>query len=180
MIQTASQLAATEDIAAPVRPSTTDSLRFFGNLHATAIIACISLTVGLGAATAMMPVIDPARGLQAILLSLAMGLGIAMMVLVILSVALAFDRVATARDIAAALAAATSDERPVLLGRIADRVAARFPPTPMTTFDLVLLFRGVREEHGVQARRRQLADANARSEQASAIERLTSPTSPPA
>lgn len=179
MIQTASQLAATEDIAAPVRPSTTDSLRFFGNLHATAIIACISLTVGLGAATAMMPVIDPARGLQAILLSLAMGLGIAMMVLVILSVALAFDRVATARDIVAALAAATSDERPVLLGRIADRVAARFPPTPMTTFDLVL-FRGVREEHGVQARRRQLADANARSEQASAIEWLTSPTSPPA
>jgi hypothetical protein len=147
-------------------------LRFFGILHVTAIIMCISLLVGMGAALAMVPIIDPARGLRAILLSLAVGLGIAPIGLVMLSPRLAFERVTTARDIAAAPAAATGDERPVLLGRINDRVAVRFPPTPVTVFDLILLFRGVREAHGTKARRRKLAQQAARREQGSAIERL--------
>lgn len=165
--------SATQDITAPVRPSMTARLRFVGNLHVTAIIALISFMVGLGGAIAIMPMIDPARGLPAILLSLSLGLGIAMMALAILSLVLAIDPAATARDIAAALAAATSDERPVLLARIENRVAASFPPTPMTVFDLVLLFRGVREEHGTTARRRDLAAQEAHLEQACAIERLS-------
>jgi hypothetical protein len=165
--------SATQDIIAPARPSMIDRLRFFGNLHVTAIIALISLMVGLGGAIAIMPMIDPSPRLLAVLVSLLMGLGIAMMALTISSLILAFDRTATARDIAAALAAATSHERPILLAKIADRTAARFPPTPMTTFDLILLFRGVREEHGTKAHRRHLAEQEAHREQASAIERLS-------
>ena len=139
-----------------------DRQRFFGILHVTAIIMCISLLVGMGAAIAMVPIIDPACGLWAILLSLAVGLGIAPMGLAMLSARLAFERVTTARDIVAALAAATGDERAVLLGRINDRVAVRFPPTPVTVFDLVLLFHAVHDEHGTKARRRQLAEQAAR------------------
>lgn len=165
--------SATQDMIAPVRPSMIDRLRFFGNIHVTAIIALISFMVGLGGAIAIMPMIDPSPRLLTVLVSLLMGLGIAMMAVAILSLVLAFDRPATARDIAAALAAATSHERPVLLVKIADRTAARFPPTPMTVFDLVLLFRGVREEHGTKAHRRHLAEQEAHREQASAIERLS-------
>ena len=165
--------SATQDMIAPARLSMIARLRFFGNLHVTAIITLISLMVGLGGAIAIMPMIDPSPRLLTVLVSLLMGLGIAMMALAILSLVLAFDRTATARDIAAALAAATSHERPVLLGRIKDRVAARFPPTPMTMFDLILLFRGVREEHGTKAQRRHLAEQEAQREQASAIERLS-------
>lgn len=165
--------SATEDMTAPVRSSMTARLQFFGNLHVTAIIALISLIVGLGGAITIMPMIDPSPRLLAVLVSLLMGLGIAMLALAILSLVLAFDRTATPRDIAAALAAATSHERPVLLVKIADRTAARFPATPMTMFDLILLFRGVREEHGTKAQRRHLAEQEAQREQASAIERLS-------
>lgn len=159
-------------MTAPVRSSMTARLQFFGNLHVTAIIALISLIVGLGGAITIMPMIDPSPRLLAVLVSLLMGLGIAMLALAILSLVLAFDRTAE-RDIAAALAAATSHERPVLLVKIADRTAARFPATPMTMFDLILLFRGVREEHGTKAQRRHLAEQEAQREQASAIERLS-------
>jgi len=111
--------SATQDIIAPARPSMIDRLRFFGNLHVTAIIALISLMVGLGGAIAIMPMIDPSPRLLAVLVSLLMGLGIAMMALTISSLILAFDRTATARDIAAALAAATSANARAALPRLA-------------------------------------------------------------
>lgn len=130
-------------------PAIDDRLRFFGSLHVTAIITLISLMVGFGGAIAIVPMIDPAPRLLAVLVTFLMGLGIAMMALAILSLVLARDHAATARDIAAALAAATSEERSVLL------------------------FRAVHEELGTKARRRHLAGQEAHLDQASAIERLS-------
>ena len=52
-------------------------------------------------------------------------------------------------------------------------MVARVPLTTMTVFDLALMCRGVREEHGTKARRSQLAEKVACRELARAIEQLS-------
>ena len=56
--------------------------------------------------------------------------------------------------IAAALHAATAQERPHLLRQIEERVGSVYRPDPLTIDELAQLFGSVREDHGEQAQRR--------------------------
>lgn len=75
------------------------------------------------------------------------------------------ERVAMGNDFAAALAAATAHERPHLLVAIENRLSSRLWSAPMTTFELVLAFEEVREQHGDRARRKRLVDQHGRIKQ---------------
>lgn len=56
----------------------------------------------------------------------------------------AMDRPAKPRDIAAALSAATDQERPVLTARLRDRAKPRHWQKPITVIQLAIMFEAVR------------------------------------
>jgi pyruvoyl-dependent arginine decarboxylase (PvlArgDC) len=80
---------------------------------------------------------------------------------------------ASGRDIAAALVAATDRERPHMLAEIKGRLSNRYWRSPMTVFQLVMMFREVRKLHGERAYRRQLREQAARAEQVKSIAELS-------
>lgn len=79
---------------------------------------------------------------------------------------------ASSRDIAAAMAAATARERPHLLAQIEERLSDPYWRTPMTVFQLVTMFREVRQVHGERAYRTQRREQAARAEQERALAQL--------
>lgn len=81
-------------------------------------------------------------------------------------------RTAKSEDIAAALTAATAHERPYLIAAIENRLSSRLWSAPMTTFELVLAFEDVREQHGDRARRKGLVDQRGRIEQERFVSQL--------
>lgn len=83
------------------------------------------------------------------------------------------ERAATGNDLAAALAAATTHERPHLLATIENRLSSRLWSAPMTTFELVLAFEEVRAQHGDRARRKRLVERHGRIEQERFLSQLT-------
>lgn len=76
-----------------------------------------------------------------------------------------WDRAATVSDIAAAFASATMHERPHLVTRIEACLVSHTQSTPMTIFQLVLMFDEVRAEHGNRARRKRLFNQRDRTKQ---------------
>ena len=74
-------------------------------------------------------------------------------------------RAANVSEIAAALGNATLQERLRLASKIEARLASRIWSTPMSIFQLVVLFGEVRAEHGDRARQKRLVDKRTEIEQ---------------
>jgi hypothetical protein len=82
------------------------------------------------------------------------------------------DRTANSRNIAAAMIAATERERPHLLAEIEGRLSNPYWRASMTVFQLVMMFREVRQVHGERVYRRQQWESAARAEQEKYVTQL--------
>lgn len=153
------------DSAALPAPGWGARIRFFVRRHPVAITILVGLLAGGGAAL----LVASETGLWAdgnapIFMALATP-GFACFVIALGPVVMARKRTANGEDFAAALAAASVHERPHLLATIENRLSSRLWSAPMTTFELVLAFEEVREQHGDRARCKRLVDQRGRIEQ---------------
>ncbi|TMM46746.1 hypothetical protein [Qipengyuania marisflavi] len=133
-------------------PSLVAHARFFVRRHPVSVLFPLALFVGAGAAL----LVAISSGLWAAgkgpVFALLATPGFALIAIAFMPIILARKRIASIQDIAAALAAATAYERPILIAKIDERLRSRVELAPMTTFQLALIFEEVRERHGQRAR----------------------------
>ena len=159
--------------AALPHPGPISRARFFASRHpiAVAVPLAVIIAFGIGTLAAFVLDVTPERrevfipGVAAISLT---AIGVAIFPLVA-----RMHSIASGRDIAAALVAATDRERPHLLAEIEGRLSNRFWRAPMTAFQLAMMFREVRQMHGERAYRKQLRQQAARAEHNRALAQLS-------
>lgn len=144
--------------------------RFFGQRHLVASSLLMSLS-GAGGGVIIFAILagiamEGRAGLM--LIYSALNFSNACMLLTWL---LASRRRATTGEIAAALEAATNDERPHLVARLQARLSSRIQTEPLSASQLATIFDGVRSEHGLPGRRRE-REARDRQRLAERIGRL--------
>ncbi len=146
--------------------------RFFASRHPIAVAVPLAIIIAFGVATvaALGLEVSPERrkvfipGVVAISLT---AIGVAIFPLVA-----RMHRTASSRDMAAALVAATDRERPHLLAEIKGRLSNAYWRAPMTVFQLVMMFREVRQMHGERAYRKHCREQAARAEQETYVAQL--------
>lgn len=162
-----------QPIAGLPHPGLISRARFFASRHPIAISVSLAVIIAFAVATLSALVLDvtPERkelfipGIAAISLT---AIGVAIFPLIA-----RMHSTASGRDIAAALVAATDRERSHLLAEIEGRLSNRYWRSPMTVFQLVMMFREVRQAHGERAYRRQLREQAARAAQEKSISQLS-------
>jgi len=165
--------ANAQPIAELPHPGPISRARFFASCHPIAVAVPLAIIIAFGIATLAAFVLDvaPERwevfipGLAAISLT---AIGVAIFPLVA-----RMHSIASGRDIAAALVAATDRERPQLLDKVEGRLSNRYWRAPMTVFQLAMMFREVRKLHGERAYRKQLREQAARAEQNRSLAQLS-------
>lgn len=169
---TDSKSSTAPQLGALPTPGLITRARFFASRHPIAVAVPLALIIAFGAATlaAFALEISPERrgvfipGLAAISLT---AIGAAIFPLVA-----GMNRTASSRDIAAAMIAATERERPYLLAEIEGRLSNPYWRAPMTGFQVVMMFREVRQNYGERAYRRQRWEKAARAEQEKYVTQL--------
>ena len=146
-------------------PRWTTRMRFFVRRHPFALVIVGGLLAGGG--TALIIVLTAGFGFagNGPLFVAGTATGFAALLTGFIPLFVTWERAATTSEIAAALGSATMHERPHLATRIEARFATRVWSTPMTIFQLVLLFSEVRSEHGDRARQKRLVDECTKIEQ---------------
>jgi hypothetical protein len=169
---TDSKFSSAPQLGALPTPGLITRARFFASRHPIAVAVPLAVIIAFGAATlaAFALEVSPERrdvfipGLAAISLT---AIGAAIFPLVA-----RMHGTASSRDIAAAMIAATEQERPHLLAEIEGRLSNPFWRAPMTVFQLVMVFREVRQAHGERAYRRQRWGKAASAEQEKYVTQL--------
>ena len=151
--------------AAIAAPPWVARARFFVRRHPLAVLLPLALFAGAGAAL----LVAISSGLWAAgkgpIFALLTTPGFALIAIAFMPIILARKRVASTQDIAAALAAATAHERPILITKMDERLRSRLELAPMTTFQLALMFEEVRERHGHRARNERCTEQRIKTEQ---------------
>lgn len=140
-------------------------LRFAARRHFVLSTVFVALSSGVGAAV----IVSSETGVHAKedghLVFVLVGLWIGSIVVFLAPLLFANRTHAKAADLSAALCAATPEERPHLGAKLRERVSSSIWPEPISTFELAVIFEGVRAEYGDRTMRRKLAEKSVRLEQ---------------
>ena len=169
---TDSKSSSAPQLGALPTPGLITRARFFASRHPIAVAVPLAIIIAFGVATvaAFGLGVPPERrevfipGLAAISLT---AIGAAIFPLVA-----RMYTIASGRDMAAALVAATDRERPHLIAEIEGRLSNRYWPEPMTVHQLVMILSEVRQAHGERAYLKQCGKQAARTEQETFVAQL--------
>ena len=140
-------------------------LRFAARRHFVLVTAFVALSSGVGAAVTVSSGTGVLAREHGDLVLVLVGLWIGSIVVSLAPLLLINRTHAKIPDIAAALCAATAEERPHLGARLLERNRSRIWREPISTFELAVIFEGVRAEHGDRARRKWLVNKRVKIEQ---------------
>lgn len=154
------------------RPGLISRVRFFASRHPVAVAVPLALIIAFGAATLAAFALEFSPERRGVFIPGVVAISLTAVGMVILPAIARMHSIASSRDIAAALVAATDRERPHLLTEIEGRLSNRYWRAPMTVFQLVMMFREVRKLHGERAYRKQLQEQAARAEQERCLAKL--------
>lgn len=144
-------------------------LQFAARRHFVLVTAIVALLSGVSAMTIVSSktgILDREYGHLVVVLG---GLWIVSIVVSLAPLLFTSRTHAKTADISAALSAATPEERPHLGAKLRERVSSRVWPEPISTFELAVIFDGVRAEHDDRKTRRKVAEKSVRLEQDEAI-----------
>ena len=169
---TDNQSANAQPIAGLPHPGPISRARFFASCHPIAVAVPLAVIIAFGVATLAAFFFDVTPQRREVFI-----LGVAAISLTAIGAAIfplvaRMHSIASGRDVAAALVAATDRERPHLLDEIEGRLSNRYWRAPMTVFQLAMMFREVRQIHGDRAYQKQLREQAARAEQEKSIAQL--------
>jgi hypothetical protein len=173
------EITMTDDLpdAQPVaglpHPGTINRARFFASRHPIAVAVPLAVIIAFGIATLAAFVLDVTPERREVFIPGVAALSLTAIGVAIFPLIARMHSIASDRDIAAALVAATDRERPNLLAEIEGRLSNRYWRAPMTGFQLAMMFREVRKLHGERAYRKQLREQAARAEQVKSIAQLS-------
>jgi hypothetical protein len=155
------------------RPGLFARVRFFASRHPVAVAVPLALIIAFGAATLAAFALEFSPERRGVFIPGVVAISLTAVGMVILPAIARMHSIASSRDIAAAMVAATERERPHLLAEIEGRLSNPYWPAPMTVLQLVMMFREVRQAHGDRAYRRQRREREARTEQERSIAQLS-------
>ncbi len=169
---TDSKSSTAQQLGALPTPGLITRARFFASRHPIAVAVPLAIIIAFSAATLAAFALEVSSerrevfipGLAAICLT---AIGAAIFLLVA-----RMHKAASSRDIAAAMIGATERERPHLFAEIEGRLSNPYWRAPMTVFQLVMIFREVRQAHGERAYHRQRWEKTARAEQEKYVTQL--------
>lgn len=146
--------------------------RFYASRHPIAVAVPLAIIIAFSAATLAAVIMDVSSERRAVFIPGMVAISLTAIGAGLFPVIARMNSTASSRDIAAAMAAATDRERPHLLAQIEVRLSDNYWRTPLKVFQLVTMFREVRQVHGERAYRRQLREQAARAEQERALAQL--------
>lgn len=162
-----------QPIAGLPHPGIISRARFFASRHPIVVAVLLAVIIAFGIATLAAFILDVTPERREVFIPGVAALSLTAIGVAIFPLIARMHSTASGRDIAAALVAATDRERPQLLAEIEGRLSNRYWRSPMTVFQLVMMFREVRQAHGERAYRRQLREQAARAEQEKSISQLS-------
>lgn len=165
--------ANAQPIAALPHPGPISRARFFASRHPIAVAVPLAIIIAFGIGTVAAFVLDVAPERREVFIPGLAATSLTAIGAAIFPLVARMHSIASGRDIAAALIAATDRERPHLLDEIEGRLSNRYWRAPMTAFQLAMMFREVRQVHGERAYRKQLREQAARVEQEKSIAQLS-------
>lgn len=146
--------------------------RFFASRHPIAVAVPLAIIIAFSAATLAAVIMDVSPERRSVFIPGVVAISLSAIGAAIFPAIARMSSTASSRDIAAAVAAANARERPHLLAQIEERLSDPYWLTPMTVFQLVAMFREVRQVHGERAYRRQSRRQAARADQERALAQL--------
>jgi hypothetical protein len=173
IIMTDNQYTDARPIAALPHPGPISRARFFASRHPIVVAVPLALIVAFGAATLVAFIFEVSPERRAVFIPGVVAISLTAIGVTIFPLIARMHNTASSRDIAVALFVATDRERPHLLAEIEGRLSNRYWRSPMTVFQLVMMFREVRQVHGERAYRKQLRAQAARAEQVKSIAQLS-------
>ena len=169
----------TDNLSADARPSAAlphpgliSRVRFFASRHTIAVSVPLAVIIAFGSATLAAFVLEVTPERREVFIPGVAAISLTAIGAAIFPLVARMHSIASGRDIAAALVAATDREWPHLLDEIEGRLSNRYWRAPMTVFQLAMMFREVRQVHGERAYRKQLREHSARAEQNGSIAQL--------
>jgi pyruvoyl-dependent arginine decarboxylase (PvlArgDC) len=157
--------ANAQPIAELPHPGPISRARFFASCHPIAVSVSLAVIIAFGIATLAALVLDVTPERREVFIPGVAAISLTAIGAAIFPLVARMHSIASGRDIAAAVVAATDRERPHLLAEIEGRLFNRYWRAPMTVFQLAMMFREVRKLHGERAYRKQLREQAARAEQ---------------
>lgn len=154
------------------RPGLISRVRFFASRHPVAVAVPLALIIAFGAATLAAFALEFSPERRGVFIPGLVAISLTAVGMVILPAIARMHSIASSRDIAAAIIAATDRERPHLIAEIEGRLSNRYWPEPMTVLQLVMMFRDVRQAYGERAYRKQCREQAARAEQEKSLAQL--------
>jgi pyruvoyl-dependent arginine decarboxylase (PvlArgDC) len=167
------QSANAQPIAGLPHPGPISRARFFASCHPIAVSVPLAVIIAFGIATLAALVLDVTPERREVFIPGVAAISLTAIGAAIFPLLARMHSIASGRDIAAALVAATDRERPHLLAEIEGRLSNRYWRAPMTVFQLAMMFREVRKLHGERAYRKQLRTQAARTEQEKSLAQLS-------
>ena len=158
--------------AALPHPGPISRARFFASCHPIAVSVPLAVIIVFGIATLAALVLDVTPERREVFIPGVAAISLTAIGAAIFPLVARMQSIASGRDIAAALVAATDRERPHLLAEIEGRLSNRYWCAPMTVFQLAMMFREVRQLHGERVYRKQLREQAARAEQNRSLAQL--------
>ena len=165
--------ANAQPIAGLPHPGLISRARFFASRHPIAVSVPLAAIIAFGVATLAAFVLGVTPERREVFIPGVAAISLTAIGAVIFPLVARMHSIASGRDIAAALVAATDRERPHLLAEIEGRLSNRYWRAPMTVFQLAAMFREVRQVHGERAYRKQLRTQAARTEQEKSLAQLS-------
>ena len=151
--------------AALPHPGPISRARFFASCHPIAVSVPLAVIIAFGIATLAAFVLDVTPERREVFIPGVAAISLTAIGAAIFPLVARMHNIASGRDIAAVLVAATDPERPHLLAEIEGRLSNRYWRTPMTVFQLAMMFRAVRQVHGERAYRKHGREQAAGAEQ---------------
>lgn len=169
---TDSKSSSAPQLGALPTPGLITRARFFASRHPIAVAVPLAIIIAFGVATvAALGLGVPSQRKAAFIPGVA-AISLTAIGAAIFPLVARMQRTASSRDIAAAMIAATDRERPHLLAEIEGRLSNPHWRAPMTVFQLVMMFREVRQTYGERAYRKHCREQAARAQQETYVAQL--------
>jgi hypothetical protein len=169
---TESKSSPAPQLGALPTPGLITRARFFASRHPIAVAVPLAIIIAFGVATLAAFALEVSPERREVFIPGVVAISLTAIGAAIFPLVAGMNRTASSRDIAAAMIAATERERPYLLAEIEGRLSNPYWRAPMTVFQVVMMFREVRQAHGARAYRRQRWESAARAEQEKYVTQL--------
>lgn len=169
---TESKFSSAPHLGALPAPGLITRARFFASRHPIAVAVPLAIIIAFGVATVAAFGLEVSPERREVFIPGVVAISLTAIGAAIFPLVAGMNRTASSRDIAAAMIAATERERPYLLAEIEGRLSNRYWRAPMTVFQLVMMFREVRQTYGERAYRKHCREQAARAEQEKYITQL--------